>query len=194
MRPFSWGPGRIDLFWVDDDSSLVHRVFQDGAWGTPESLGGTLISPPAATAWAADELQVFAIFPDGELWNRYWDGDDWHDWESLGGDLTGRPAASSWDADRIDVWDIGKDGGLWHRWWEGRTGSTGNVSAVTAPPAASRFGVPARSPRTASAATSRESTHLDTCSSRRARVAARSGPRRQSHAGGRVRSIRRTAD
>ena len=106
----SWGPGRIDLFWVDDDSSLVHRAFQDGAWGTPESLGGTLISPPAATAWAVDQLQVFAIFPDGALWNRYWDGERWHDWESLGGELTGPPAASSWGADRIDVWASGRDG------------------------------------------------------------------------------------
>ena len=76
----SWGPGRIDLFWVDEDSSLVHRAYHDGDWGQPESLGGTLISPPAATAWAVDQIQVFAIFPDGQLWNRYWDGARWHDW------------------------------------------------------------------------------------------------------------------
>ena len=84
-----------------------------------ESLGGTLASPPAATAWAVDQLQVFAIFPDGALWNRYWDGQAWHAWESLGGELSGTPAASSWGADRIDVWAPGRDGTIWHRWWDG---------------------------------------------------------------------------
>ena len=92
----SWAPGRIDLFWVGADGGLVHRASEGGTWQEPESLGGTLASPPAATAWAVDELQVFAIFPDGQLWNRYWDGSYWHDWESLGGELTGSPSASSW--------------------------------------------------------------------------------------------------
>ena len=85
----SWANGRIDIFWVDTDRSLIHRAFDGGAWLEPESLGGTLASAPAATAWAVDELQVFAIFDDGELWNRYWDGTSWHPWESLGGELTG---------------------------------------------------------------------------------------------------------
>ena len=83
------------------------------------ALGGTLASPPAATAWGPHQLQVFAIFDDGLLWNRYWDGTSWHGWESLGGELTGTPAASSWGADRIDVWAPGRDGSTWHRWWDG---------------------------------------------------------------------------
>ena len=86
---------------------------------SPESLGGTLASAPAATAWAVDQLQVFAIFPDGGLWNRFWDGSAWHPWESLGGELAGAPAASSWGADRIDVWALGTNGMTWHRWWDG---------------------------------------------------------------------------
>ena len=89
------------------------------AWLEPESLGGTLASPPAATAWGVDQLQVFAIFPDGQLWNRYWDGSYWHAWETLGGELTGTPSASSWAADRIEVWAPGRDGTIWHRWWDG---------------------------------------------------------------------------
>ena len=86
-----WGQDRIDLFWVGADRTLAHRIFEAGKWSEPESLGGTLASPPAVTAWAAHELQVFAVFPDGALWNRYWDGRAWHDWESLGGDLAGSP-------------------------------------------------------------------------------------------------------
>ena len=65
----------------------IHRVWRDGAWDEPESLGGTLASPASATAWSPDQLQVFAVFADGELWNRFWDGTSWHPWESLGGEL-----------------------------------------------------------------------------------------------------------
>ena len=117
----SWGSGRIDLFWRDDDETLVHRAFDGAAWGASESLGGTLASPPVATAWAVDQLQVFAVFPDGQLWNRYWDGAKWHAWESLGGELDpgARPGASSWSADRIDVFARGRNGRIWHRWWDG---------------------------------------------------------------------------
>jgi hypothetical protein len=117
----SWGAGRIDLFWRDEGGALTHRAFVDDAWAAPESLGGTLSSPPVATAWAVDQLQVFAVFPDGQLWNRYWDGATWHPWESLGGELDpgARPGASSWSADRIDVFARGRDGRIWHRWWDG---------------------------------------------------------------------------
>jgi hypothetical protein len=50
----SWGPGRIDLFTVDEDAGLVHRSFLSGSWTGPESLGGSLASPPAVNAWAVD--------------------------------------------------------------------------------------------------------------------------------------------
>ena len=55
----SWGPDRIDLFTVDEDAGLVHRVFMSGTWHPATALGGTLVSAPAATAWAPDQLQVF---------------------------------------------------------------------------------------------------------------------------------------
>ncbi|MEO7230128.1 MAG: hypothetical protein ABIZ30_06005 [Candidatus Limnocylindrales bacterium] len=59
-----WANGRIDTFWVNTDRSLIHRAFQDGAWGDPESLGGALAS-------------------DGTLWHRWWDGTRWVPWEHL---------------------------------------------------------------------------------------------------------------
>ena len=92
-----------------------------GRWLEPESLGGSLASPPAVTAWAVDRMEVFAVFDDGELWDRYWDGESWHAWESLGGSLAlgSAPAASSWGADRLDVFAAGVDGLTWHRWWDG---------------------------------------------------------------------------
>src|SRR5450759_4980938 len=69
----SWGPGRLDLFWVDGDRALWHQAWTAGAWQAAESLGGEVASSPAVTAWAEGQLEVFAIMADGALWDRYWD-------------------------------------------------------------------------------------------------------------------------
>lgn len=117
----TWGPGRLDLFWVDDDRALWHSASVEGIWTEPESLGGQLASGPAVVSWAVDEMEVFAVMDDGELWNRYWDRTYWHPWETLGGELDGSatPAASSSGGDRLDVYALGLDGRTWHRWWDG---------------------------------------------------------------------------
>jgi hypothetical protein len=117
----TWGPGRLDLFWVDDDRALWHSASIDGAWAEPESLGGTLASGPTVAAWAVGAMEVFAVMDDGELWNRYWDKTYWHPWESLGGELdpAWTPASSSSGPDRLDVYGRGVDGRVWHRWWDG---------------------------------------------------------------------------
>jgi hypothetical protein len=130
LTAVSWGPDRIDLFWVDAQGALWHRAWNHSGWSEPESLGGTLVSPPAVTSWAANELEVFAVFPDGQLWDRYWDGQAWHDWETLGGELdpAGQPAASSWAEDRIDIFASGRNGRLWHPGGTASSGSTGSRS------------------------------------------------------------------
>jgi hypothetical protein len=117
----SWGPGRLDLFWVDEDRVLWHLAFDHGAWADAESLGGPVASAPAVTSWAPGEMEVFAVHDDGGLWNRYWDRTYWHQWEPLGGELDPgeTPAASSWGTDRLDVYARGRDGRTWHRWWDG---------------------------------------------------------------------------
>jgi hypothetical protein len=117
----TWGPGRLDLFWVDDRRDLWHSAWVAGAWTEPESLGGELASDPTVVAWAEGEMEVFAVMDDGQLYNRYWDRSYWHPWESLGGDLdpASTPASSSWGADRLDVYARGRDGRTWHRWWDG---------------------------------------------------------------------------
>lgn len=122
LAAVSWGPGRMDLFWIGADGALWHRAWTEaGGWQPDESLGGQPASPPTVTAWDVDEMEVFAIFDDGQLWNRYWDGASWHAWESLGGELDPRhrPACSSWGAKRLDVFAVGRDGELWQRWWDG---------------------------------------------------------------------------
>src|SRR4029453_16146302 len=70
----SWGPDRIDLFWVAADRSLVHRWWDGAMWSADENLGGELAAAPTVTSWAANEMEVFAVFGDGQLYNIYWDG------------------------------------------------------------------------------------------------------------------------
>jgi hypothetical protein len=89
----SWGPGRsTSSGWTGITRSST-RPPGTASGTAPESLGGTLASPPAATAWAGRRAPGLRHLPDGQLWNRYWDRAAWHDWESLGGELTGTPAA-----------------------------------------------------------------------------------------------------
>jgi hypothetical protein len=89
------------------------------SWGGWESLGGTVVSPPATVSWGPDRLDVFALGTDHALWHRWWDGANWGGWESLGGVLTSPPEAVSWGPDRLDVFALGTDHALWHRWWDG---------------------------------------------------------------------------
>ena len=114
----SWGPGRLDLFWVEEDRGLWHRAWVAGAWQPSESLGGSLASSPAVTTWAEGQMEVFAVMDDGQLWDRYWDGMSWHVWESLGGELdpSATPTASSSGPDRLDVLARGRDGAIWVPW------------------------------------------------------------------------------
>ena len=76
----SWGPDRIDRFWIGPAGDLAHAAFVDGAWQPTESLGGSPVGTVGVAAWAVDRMEVFAVFPAGELWNRFWDGESWHPW------------------------------------------------------------------------------------------------------------------
>jgi hypothetical protein len=120
LTAVSWGEGRLDLFWVGDDSGLWHRAWSSGEWQADESLGGAPASAPAVVSWAANEMQVFIVARDGHLWNIYWDGQAWHHWVEMGGDFAAgaEVAASTSGANRIDVF-VNSAAELWHRWWDG---------------------------------------------------------------------------
>jgi hypothetical protein len=81
----SWGPGRIDRFWVGPDGALLHAAFADGTWGPTESLGGTLAAAPGAPTWAPSEIGVLAALPGGQLCSRCGDGPSWHGGGPVGG-------------------------------------------------------------------------------------------------------------
>ncbi len=115
----SWGPNRIDVFAMGDDSALYHRWWDGSNWGGWESLGGIIMSQPAAVSWGPNRLDVFAVGTDSAMYHRWWDGSNWGGWESLGGILQSRPVAVSWAPNRLDVFAVGTDHALWHRWWDG---------------------------------------------------------------------------
>ena len=115
----SWGPNRIDVFAMGDDSALYHRWWDGSSWGGWESLGGVLESPPAAVSWAPNRLDIFAKGEDSALYHRWWDGSSWGGWESLGGVLQSPPIAVSWAPNRLDIFAKGTDSALYHRWWDG---------------------------------------------------------------------------
>ena len=76
----SWGPDRIDLFWVGEDRALMHRSLDGSAWSADESLGGELTGTPAVSSSGADRIDVFAAGRDGRLWHRWWNGSEWVSW------------------------------------------------------------------------------------------------------------------
>ena len=116
----SWGPDRIDLFWVDADRVLWHQAFDgalahagvagrlpgvgtrsDGLGGRPDGgVRGLRRRRPLGPLLGRDGVARLGI---------------------AGGSLAvgPTPAASSWSADRLDVFAAGTDGLTWHRWWDG---------------------------------------------------------------------------
>lgn len=84
LAAVSWGPGRLDLFWVDADRAERWDRYWDGvSWHPWESLGGELAGDAAASSSSADRIDVVATGRDGRTWHRWWDGARWVDWERL---------------------------------------------------------------------------------------------------------------
>ena len=93
----SWGPGRMDLFYVGNDNAVYHKYFDSGAWGPSitnwESLGGSvrsIYSPITAVSWGPGRLDLFYVGNDNAVYHKYFDSGAWGpsmtDWEALGGE------------------------------------------------------------------------------------------------------------
>jgi hypothetical protein len=116
----SWASGRLDVFGVGTDSSLIHKWYDGSSWHGWESLGGHLTAEPSVVSWASGRLDVFARGPANDLIHKWYDGNNgWSGWESLGGVLAYGPGVTSWAAGRLDIFVTGADNALWHRWYDG---------------------------------------------------------------------------
>ena len=58
----SWGPDRIDLFWVDTAGALIHRASRGGAWDAPpwRSIRSGRLDRVSSTAFACLHAAIFA--------------------------------------------------------------------------------------------------------------------------------------
>ena len=61
----SWGPGRLDVFYIGTDQQLKHRFRWDGGstWAPGEDTIGGLaldVTPPGAVSWGPGRIDVFA--------------------------------------------------------------------------------------------------------------------------------------
>jgi hypothetical protein len=107
----SWGPGRLDLFYVGNDNAVYHKYFDSGAWGPSmtdwESLGGEANSSITAVSWGPGRLDLFYVGIDNAVYHKYFDSGAWvpsvTDWESLGGTSSYFITAVSWGPGRLDL-------------------------------------------------------------------------------------------
>jgi hypothetical protein len=106
----------IHVFAADMQSALKHCSWNGNSWSDWESLGGILMSPPAANVQGGDLMHVFAVGTDSAIWRRRWLGDSWTDWHLLGGTSTSPPATvarqPSFPVGEIVA--LGTDHAVWH--------------------------------------------------------------------------------
>jgi hypothetical protein len=121
---------RVDVFGLGTDYALYHRYLESGTWsGAWESLGGSLMSPPAVLAnsdGTGPRLDIFALGPDQSMLQLTWSNvAGWTSWTPLGGCFTTPPVALAGPNGRIDLLGRGPDGmlymatcvgGTWSEW------------------------------------------------------------------------------
>jgi hypothetical protein len=126
----SWGPGRLDVFWMrDDPQHLMHAWYpHDPDWSWPQDVTAqfgyqNLASGPAACSWEAGRLDVFWKGPRNHLMHAWYPyGEDWSFEQDLSaqfgyGDAVSSPAACSWEPGRMDVFWQGSNKQLRHAWY-----------------------------------------------------------------------------
>jgi subtilisin family serine protease len=97
--------GNDQALWTQQEPASV------GPWSGWQSLGGGVISDPAATTGPVG-MSVFVVGNDRALWWQHYTNGAWSGWQSLGGYVTSNPAATS-DSSGMWVFVRGPDDGLW---------------------------------------------------------------------------------
>lgn len=136
----SWGPGRLDAFYVNaSGANVLHKYYGGGTWGPssadsdPSSagsadgatdLGGDARGALAAASWAENRLDVVARGENGSYAHKAWTGDAWFPqdarWEDLGGRFFSDPAVVAWGEGRLDIVGLDADNAsLHHLYWDG---------------------------------------------------------------------------
>lgn len=136
----SWGPNRLDLFYVAPDHSLGHRYSNDGgtSWSSHESWGGW-VSWPSAVSWGVNRIDIVAIGGDSQLYHQWYT--PWHaptpstPWEPLGVYAIEPPAISTRGPNVLDVAWVASDRTIRHGYYSLGTGwvmNADNLGGVAA--------------------------------------------------------------
>jgi hypothetical protein len=136
------------MFWLDRDFAVSHKSGDGTQWDlTPEDLGGSFITVPAAVAGPgpgpglAGRLDVFGVGADFAMYHRSFDGTQWSPgWENLGGTFISAPGAYERPNGMIDLFGVGLDFAMYHRFSLGsKRGNWQRLGGPSAPrPAPSR--------------------------------------------------------
>lgn len=111
----SWGSEETEIFAIQPDGELWNRYWDGESWHPWESLGGSFMGQPAASARDADRIDVFAVSTHGSLQHRWWDGKEWVPWETVSGAPRGGEAVTcTWVGERLDVFVWGADREVWY--------------------------------------------------------------------------------
>lgn len=86
---------RIDVFGRGADGALWTRTMPSGVPLTPwHSLGGKLITGPAAVVSGSGRIDVYGVGTDRAVWTRSLSGGVWSAWNTIGGRTYSAPAAA----------------------------------------------------------------------------------------------------
>ena len=69
----SWGPGRLDIFAIGSDGTLLQGGYDATGWRNWRSLGSRIASDPAAVSWGSGRIDVFAQGAGSSLWHSWFD-------------------------------------------------------------------------------------------------------------------------
>ena len=76
-RGGSRGPNQLDVFLIGGDRAVWHRAFNGSAWSDRDSIGGSCISPPAASA-TANWIDLYVLGDDHGVYHNAWHDAAWH--------------------------------------------------------------------------------------------------------------------
>ena len=121
--------GRVDIFALAPDKTVVHNSFQDtnGVWTGWETLGTQKFesSISAVVRQGSNDIELFGLGSDKAFWHRTGNGSHWPvNWDSHRGGFKSAPTLVSSCPGEYDVFGISNDKGVSHSHWKEKVGWT----------------------------------------------------------------------
>lgn len=93
-KAISWGKGRLDVFGVFADRSLVHCYWDGKSWNGWKKLGGVCLHIDAAVTRTVNRIDLFYRGVDNVSYHKWYDGQSWYP-SADGAQSLGTPADES---------------------------------------------------------------------------------------------------